>query len=59
MTNGFTKASKVASSPPQLSDPVHVVRRPTGDKFDTCTHELNWHFNCPAKIIQKSKAQLC
>ena len=65
-TNGFCdgKTSNVASSPRRLSGSLRVVEPggPMDDKFDTCTHEWNWHPNHP-RIIghanQKLPIMLC
>ena len=53
------KTSNIASSPQWLSGPLHVVKLggPMDDKFITCTHEQNWHFNRP-KIIRHAHQKL-
>ena len=53
------KTSNVASSPQWLSGPLHVVKLggPMDDKFITCAHERNWHFNRP-RIIRHANQKL-
>ena len=56
MTDGFCdgKTTNVASSSQRLSGPFQVaeVGGQMYDKFDACTHEWNWHINCPRIISQ-------